>query len=595
MKTRTRLLKFEYFCAAAIFILFFGRPGCSGENSHTKLDGLFKDAWEFRLTENPLFATSVGDHRYNDRLPSVTIQDRERRVEKTREYLGRLHRVDRDVLSPEDKISYDIFEHLALDEIAEFEHKAYLIPITNRSGFHVSFAELPNRIPLEAVRDYENYIARLQSFDSYTQQYISIMREGIKSGFVLARIVLEGYEASIESHIVGDITKSVYYKPFDSFPSTVSDADRDRFRESGKQAIFQHVIPGYESFLNFMANEYVPACRQTISASDLPGGKSYYEYLVRHHTTLDLSPEEIHEIGMKEVNRIREEMEGIIAKVKFRGDFKKFVYSLRTDPKFYAKTPEALLDRASSICKRMDGELPRLFETLPRLPYGIKRVPEYIAPKTTGAYYQAPTGDGTRAGFYFLNTYDLNSRPLYVLEALSFHEAVPGHHLQIALQQEMKDVPQFRRFAGLTAFVEGWALYSERLGLEVGFYTDPYSDFGRLTYEMWRACRLVVDTGMHSLGWSRQKAIDFMADHTALSLHEITTEVDRYISWPGQALAYKMGELKIRELRDRAQISLGEKFDVREFHAVVLENGSLPLDILEHQVNAFISSQLGIE
>jgi uncharacterized protein (DUF885 family) len=589
MKKRTRLLQFEYSCAAAIFILSFGWSGCSSENAETALDALFVDAWEFRLKEDPLFATSAGDHRYNDRLPSVTIQDRVRRVEKTREFLGRLHRIDRDAVSPDDKISYDIFELLALDEIAEFEHKGYLMPITNRSGFHVSFADLPNRIPLETVQDYENYIVRLRLFDSYAQQYISIMQEGIRSGFVLPRIVLDGYEASIETHIVKDVTESVYYNPFDSFPSTVSDTDCDRFRESGKQAISRHVIPGYERFLNFMANEYVPACRQTISASDLPGGKSYYEYLVRHHTTLDLLTEEIHEIGRKEVSRIRAEMEGIIETVKFKGDFKTFVLFLRTDKKFYAKTPDGLLGRASSICKKMDGELPRLFKTLPRLPYGIKRIPEYIASKTTGAYYQAPTGDGTKAGFYFLNTHDLNSRPLYVLEALSFHEAVPGHHLQIALQQEMIDVPQFRRFAGLTAFVEGWALYSERLGLEVGFYTDPYSDFGRLTYEMWRACRLVVDTGIHALGWSRQQAIDFMAAHTALSLHEITTEVDRYISWPGQALAYKMGELKIRELRDRAETTLGERFDVREFHTVVLMNGSLPLDILEDQVNAFIA------
>jgi uncharacterized protein (DUF885 family) len=310
---------------------------------------------------------------------------------------------------------------------------------------------------------------------------------------------------------------------------------------------------------------------------------------VRKYTTLDVTPEEVHGIGIREVARIRKEMDAIIRKVEFKGDFKAFVEFLRTSPQFYAKTPEELEKEVAYVLKKMDGHLPELFKTLPRTPYGVKRIPDYLAPRTTTAYYQPPPGDGTRAGFYFLNTYNLKSRPLYEIEALSLHEAVPGHHLQLALQQELPDMPEFRRFAGFTVFIEGWALYSERLGLEVGFYQDPYRDFGRLTYEMWRACRLVVDTGIHHLGWTRKQAVQFMADNTALSIHNITAEVDRYIAWPGQALAYKMGELKIRALRKSAEKQLGTKFDIREFHEVVLGSGSVPLAVLEENVQHYIS------
>jgi len=311
---------------------------------------------------------------------------------------------------------------------------------------------------------------------------------------------------------------------------------------------------------------------------------------VRQYTTLDLTPEAVHETGLAEVKRIRGEMEELIREIGFDGDFAKFVEHLRTDPAFYATTPEQLLKETSLVLKRMDGELPRLFKRLPRVPYGIREVPDYIAPITTTAYYMPSSGDGSRAGFYYVNTYDLKSRPLYEIEALSLHEAVPGHHLQIALQQELSELPPFRRFAGFTAFVEGWGLYSERLGLEVGFYEDPYQNFGRLSYEMWRACRLVVDTGIHYLGWTREQAIQFMADNSAMTLLNITNEVDRYIAWPGQALAYKTGELKIRQLRAEAEEKLGVNFDIREFHDVVLRSGAVPLDVLEANVRSYIET-----
>jgi uncharacterized protein (DUF885 family) len=378
------------------------------------------------------------------------------------------------------------------------------------------------------------------------------------------------------------------YKPFDDFPLGVAASDHARLRAAASEAIAGSVVPGYAALQTFMGDEYAPAGRETIGASGLPNGRAYYEHRVRRFTTMDVTPEQVHQTGLDEVARIRAEMDAVIVETGFDGSFEEFVEFLRTDPRFYVDDADDLMKEVALVLKKMDGQLPKLFKTLPRTPYGIKRVPDYIAPRTTTAYYNGPAGDGTRAGFYFVNCYDLASRPLYEIEALSLHEAVPGHHLQTAIQMELEDAPMFRRFIWVVAFGEGWALYSERLGLETGFYEDPYSDFGRLTYEMWRACRLVVDTGIHYMGWTRQRAIDFMAKNSALTIHNITTEVDRYISWPGQALGYKIGELKIRELRRRAERELGPGFDLRGFHDVVLGSGAVPLDVLEANVVAWI-------
>jgi len=550
---------------------------------------LVDQLWQFELEESPLFATDVGDHRYDDRLPEVSLAARKKGADTRQQFLQRLAAINRSALDRPDQINYDILRRQLGDEVSEYKFGSYLMPITNRSGFHISFPELAKRVPLRTVEDYENYIARLAAFDEYAQGYMALMREGIKQSRTLPAVVLEGYRPVIESQVVDDPTQSLLYEPFREFPDSVPVDQRDRLREAGRQAIAESVVPGYESFLMFMTDEYVPAARSTIGAAALPDGREFYRHRVRSFTTLDVTPEEVHQIGLDEVKRIRGEMLDIIKQVKFDGDFEAFVEFLRTDPQFYATSPEELMKEVALVLKTMDGHLPELFKTLPRSPYGIRPVPDYIAPRTTTAYYQGPAGDGTRAGFYFVNTFDLKSRPLYEIEALSLHEAVPGHHLQIALQQELVSLPEFRRFDGFTAFVEGWALYAESLGREVGFYQDPYRDFGRLTYEMWRACRLVVDTGIHYFGWTRQQAIDYMAANTALSLHNIEAEVDRYISWPGQALAYKMGELKIRELRRRAEQQLGEQFDVREFHDVVLGSGGVPLDVLEANVEGYIT------
>jgi uncharacterized protein (DUF885 family) len=553
------------------------------------LKQLIAEEWEFEVREDPLFATQTGDHRFDDKLPSVTVADEERREKASRDFLKRLEAINRASLVATDGLNYDLFRRTLSDRIGEYEFKTYLMPITNREGFHTEFPQLPDRVPLENAKDYDNYCARLEACNTYIGQYIGTMRAGIKGGYVLPKVVMEGWETAVDAHIVTDPTQSLLYAPFEKFPDVIPANDRTRLTERGKKAIMGSVVPGYQALHDFMAKEYVPACRETIGASALPNGKAFYEHRIRYYTTLDLTPQQVHETGLAEVKRIRAEMDQVIAKTGFKGTFAEFVEFLRTDKRFYVDTPEQLLKEVSYICKEMDGQLPTLFKTLPRMPYGVKPIPDFIAPKTSTAYYNQPAGDGTRAGTYYMNTYDLKARPLYELEALTFHESVPGHHLQIAIMQELPDVPNFRRYTFFTAFVEGWGLYSERLGLETGFYKDPYSDFGRLTYEMWRATRLVVDTGIHYMGWTRQQAIDYMAANGALSMHNITTEVDRYISWPGQAVAYKTGELKIRELRAYAEKELGPKFDVREFHDVVLWSGAVPLDILDANVHAWVA------
>jgi len=418
------------------------------------------------------------------------------------------------------------------------------------------------------------------------------MREGLRRGMTLPVVSLDGIEATLAPHVVTDPTKSLLWRPFAEFPATVPAADRAALVSAGRNAIMSDVVAGYQDFLDFILKEYRPGARKTLGATQLPNGRTFYAQRVRAYTTLDdATPESVHETGVREVARIRAAMDSVMRVAGWTGDHKSFIQFLRTDPRFYAKTPRELLEKNAYFLKLMEGELPRLFGELPRMSYGIKVIPEYIAPRTTTAYYGQPAGDGTRAGTYWINVHDLPSRPLYEIEALASHEAVPGHHLQIALQQELTDVPIFRRFGGATAFTEGWALYSESLGKEVGFYKDPYSEFGRLSYDMWRACRLVIDTGIHSKGWSRQQAIDYLADNSALTLTNITNEVDRYIAWPGQALAYKTGQMKIRELRTEAERELGAKFDLRAFHDLVLGSGAVPLTVLAENVRHWIRSQ----
>jgi uncharacterized protein (DUF885 family) len=555
------------------------------------LERLFDDEWEFRLREDPLFATKAGDHRYDDKLPAVSLADAKRRAAAQRKFLERLRAIGRNDLSSHGRLNYDIFCRILEHRIVEHEFAGYLMPITHMDGFHADFAELPEHVVLNTTKDYENYIARLNAFKTYTAGHIELMRAGIERGFVLPKVAAKDIKGSIEPHIVTDANKSLLFKPFERFPEMISQDDRQRLSEAAREAIIDSVVPGYESLLKFVTNEYVPASRSSIAATALPNGKAFYEHRVRHHTTPELTPGKIHEIGLTEVRRIKAEMIEIIKEVKFEGDLKQFVTYLRSDERFRAETPEALMKETAFVLKKVDGELPRFFKTLPRMSFGLKQIPDYIAPESPAAYYSEPAGDGSRAAFFYVNTHDVTSRAFYTLEALCLHEAMPGHHLQIALQQELTDIPQFRRFSSFTAFTEGWALYAERLGLEMAVYEDPYSNFGRLTLEMWRACRLVVDTGMHYMGWTRQQAIDYMSDNTGMPTENVITEIDRYIVWPGQALAYKIGELEIRELRALAEHKLGDDFDVREFHDLLLTNGSIPLDALENKIHLWLTEQ----
>jgi uncharacterized protein (DUF885 family) len=551
---------------------------------------LVSDHWEAWMRWDPLFATSCGDQRYNDRLPGAGEEHYVSWRGQLQGFLRRMQGIERGGLSAEERLNFEILKRLTENEIAELGFPFYRLLLNKTGSFQAYFPVLHQQIPLDTEQDYENYISRLEELRRYFDESMALMRLGLQEGIQQAGCALEGVESSIQPHIVSDPQASIFYQPFKQFPASIPDARREALSKDAQQAVMGSVVPAYQALLEFLVKEYRPAARTSVGIAALKDGEAFYRSRIRYFTSLDLDPETIHATGQDEVRRIRAEMEAVISKMGFAGDLGGFIQHLRSDPQYYVTTPQALMEKAALVAKRMDGELPRLFKTLPRLPYGIREIPAFNAPGNTTAFYQPGAGDGTIAGYYYVNTYDLKSRPLYELEALTLHEAVPGHHLQIALQQEL-DLPNFRRFSGFTAFVEGWALYSERLGLETGFYQDPASDFGRLSYEMWRATRLVVDTGLHVLGWGRQQAIDFMAANTSLTLLNIANEVDRYISWPGQALAYKIGELKLRELRGMAEKELGTKFNLRAFHDVVLLAGAVPLDVLEGRVKEWVAGQ----
>jgi uncharacterized protein (DUF885 family) len=554
-----------------------------------ELHALFAEEWRVRLERDPLFASDMGVHEYDDRLPVETPENHRRWLEEDREFLERLHAIDRAALDEEDQLNYDLFEFVVGSRVRLARYHPYRIPILSDDGFHIGIQRMYESMPFNDVADYENYLARLRAVGDYFDVNIANMREGLELGITQPKIILEAIEPSIEGPIVANVEESVFFTPFRTFPQHVGQAERGKLRAAGIEAIETVVIPAYRRFLAFFRDEYVPGAREEMGRTTFPDGEDWYTDLARYYTTLDdATPQAIHELGLSEVARIRREMDAIIRQVEFDGTFADFIEFLRTDERFYVDEPEDLLKEASWIAKQIDGQMPAFFKTLPRRPYGVMAVPPDIAPNyTTGRYWSAPIG-GRRGGYYLVNTFALDKRPLYELAALTAHEAVPGHHQQIALSQELTGIPDFRRAFYPHALGEGWGLYAEKLGIEFGIYKTPYDHFGRLSYEMWRACRLVIDTGIHAMGWTREQALSYLADNTALSLHNVRTEVDRYISWPGQALAYKMGELKILELKERARRELGPAFDVREFHDVVLVDGGMTLDILERRVDAWI-------
>ena len=500
-----------------------------------------------------------------------------------------LNKIDSKKLNEDDLISYNLLEFILNETVIKYKYKTHWNPILSDGGFHSS---LTYRVrPITNKKSALSYLKLLKSIPNYINQQSTLIKKGIDAGISQPLVIFKGYRSTYEKHITLTAEENFYYTPFKNLPKQLSDYEKDSLIKAAKDVVLYDVIPAFKNVKDFFENIYYPYTRKSIGVSETPNGEEYYQSRIDYYTTLNETPKSIHEKGLKEVARIRKKMESIVDEVKFKGDLQQFITFLRKDPQFYAKTPEELLKHARNIAKKLDEQLPRYFKTLPRKPYGVAPVPEAIAPKYTGGRYIGTSPESTDPGYYWVNTYNLPSRPLYVIPSLTAHEAVPGHHLQGALNQELPEtIPEFRRNLYLSAYGEGWGLYTEYLAEEMGIYTTPYEHFGKLTYEMWRACRLVVDTGIHAFGWKREEAVNFMANNTALSLHEVNTEIDRYISWPGQALAYKIGELKIRELRQKAQEKLGGRFDIREFHEIILEKGTVTLGILEDRINKYIGS-----
>jgi len=576
--------------AGLLFLAESVRGDGPGADPGTQLNTLIDAEWEWRLKEQPTFASYLGDRRHNDRWPDVSLTAINRRHRHRRQVLKRLGAIDRKVLAPDDQLNYDLFLRDYAVSVESHAFRWFLVPLTARDGIQDASSRA-DVIRFESRADYQQWLKRLQSFGTYMDQTIALMQTGLDERRVHDREVMIRVPAQIRRQIVDDPVKSLFYKPFRTFPEGVTDADRKLLRNEARQAISRVVVPAYRRMQKFVDEKYLPGCFPRAGVWQIPGGQDFYAFRCRRFTTTDLTSKEIHQIGLREVKRIRVEMRKVIEQTKFQGSFREFLEFMRSDPRFYYKDAKDLLAAYREVSKRIDPQLVRLFRRLPRIPYGVEPIPMHLAPDTTTAYYRPPSADGTRAGTYFVNLYRPEVRPKYEIEALSLHEAVPGHHLQISLAMELENVPPFRRFGGYTAFIEGWGLYAESLGSELGLYKDPYSKFGQLTYEMWRAVRLVVDTGMHNDGWTRKQAIDFFAENTAKTQFDIENEVDRYIAWPGQALAYKIGELKIQELRRRAEMRLGKNFDIREFHDVVLSRGAVTLDLLEEQVQRWLAKQ----
>ena len=556
-----------------------------------RLHQLFKLDWEHSLHESPEFATEVGFPGLNDRWSDSSLEAIARRKRELQAPLKVITSIKRDKLSAADQLNYDLYKRNYDQAIEGTRFPGEYIQLTQLGGIQQDIARMLDVAPRNTVKDYEDIIARLNGVPTVVDQTLALLRKGLAAGITPPRITLRDVPQQVKNQLEPDPTKSAFLRPFQKFPIEFSETDKTRLRLAAELALKEKVLPAFTKLHEFIANDYVPGARETIACGDLPDGKAWYEFNARAMTTTKLSPQEIHNIGLSEVARIRDEMNKVIATSGFKGNFGEFLAFLRNDPQFSYTNAADLLRGYRDICKRADPELARLFGKLPRLPYGVKAIPSYAEKSQTTAYYQPGSPDAGRPGYFYANTYDIKTRLTWEMEALSLHEAVPGHHLQIALAQELEDIPNFRKHGHYTAFVEGWGLYSESLGTEMGFYTDPYSKFGQLTYEMWRAIRLVVDTGMHSMGWTRQQAIDYFLANASKNEHDITVEIDRYIVWPGQALAYKIGELKIKELRATATKKLGDKFDIREFHDQILGNAAVPLDVLESRIKQWIASK----
>lgn len=567
------------FVYAALCVLFF-HTSCKTENK-SRLDGLIETYQAYQ---------SYDEGKYPMGLPSRERYEKDARFCDS--LLTELNDLDLTSYTDSQRISAELLAFVLQDRIDYHTYERFLNPLLSDSGFHVSWPYMVR--PITNYDQAKKFLKKLNALPEYTTLQLANIREGLKKGVSQPRVIFEGYNSTYDDHLVDDYRQSFFYSPFKELPASINADQRDSLLAAAETAITRDVIPQFQRIKSFFEEEYLPNTRTSIGISDTPGGSEFYQNRINYYTTsTQYTADDIHGIGLREVARIKAAMEDIIKEVEFRGSFADFLEFLRTDPQFFAESPRQLLMIARDMAKRADAQLPRFFKTLPRKPYGVAPVPDAIAPKYTGGRYVGTDPESTDPGYYWVNTYDLPSRTLYTLPSLTVHEAVPGHHLQNALNRELGDsIPQFRKDLYLSAYGEGWGLYTEFLAAEMGMYTTPYERFGQLTYEMWRAARLVVDTGIHAKGWTRQQVVDFMAGNTALSIHEVNTETDRYISWPGQALSYKIGELKIRELRLQSEKALGPDFDIRDFHEVVLGQGTVTLEILERRINAYIEHEM---
>ena len=570
----------------ALLVLF---TGCSSESPQNQFESLLGSEWSKVVNDNPVYASSMGDLSRNTEWSDTSVENIYSDHQHQLDVLNLLDSLDISNFSEDNKVNYKLFKQEYKNSTESHAYKTFLIPFSHRGGIQLQH-ETISIVPLRNKQHYLDWIERISKIDVLVDAAIEKAKLGISEEIVPPRFLMQKVFKQIKLQAFVEPKDSPFYRAFLEIDSSIERVDIDEIQQEALNVIKLKVIPAYVKLHRFFKDEYLPACRTSIGIKEIDNGKEYYEFLARKFTTTNLSPKEIHEIGLSEVARIRDEMDIIINDVKWEGTFKSFLDDLRTNPKFYYETSEELFESYLATSKRIDPELVKLFKVLPSMPYGLKPIPMESAPDTTTAYYQRPAADGSRAGYYYVNLYRPEVRPKYEIEVLSVHEAMPGHHLQIALAMEL-DLPNFRKYGGITAFVEGWGLYSERLGYDLGLYKDPYSKFGQLTYDMWRAIRLVVDTGMHYFDWTRQDAINYFLENSAKTKQDVMNEVDRYINWPGQALAYKIGQLKILELRAKAESEFGEDFDIKDFHHEVLKRGALPLDILEEYINQWIEKE----
>ena len=546
--------------------------------------------WQKNLDENPLFASYVGDKRSNDKINSNSINQFNEERQSEIDSLNQLYEIDQSKLNEENKLNFKLKEFGLKSNIGLTDFPIYYLRLNQRGGIQ-SFYETGNRLVYNSKDDYVDWLSRLKQFPANIINSIEINKEGLSKGITQPKLITEGVVTQIDAILNSDIEDNPYLKVFlEADESIINIDEKEQLIEEAKNLIISEINPAYEELNSFLKNEYLSKSRDSIGIGDVPGGKEHYEYLAKYFTTTNLTPDEIHQIGLDEIERIRTEMNEIIKQVNWDGDFNSFLNYLRTSPRFYYDNSEDLFNAYLIMSKTIDPLLTKIFKVFPRAPYGVIPIPDESAPFTTTAYYNSPSPG--RPGYFYANLYKPESRPKYEIPVLTVHEAVPGHHFQISIAQELENVPSFRKYQGITAFVEGWGLYSEELGEFMGIYDDPYDKFGQLTYDMWRAIRLVVDTGMHYKGWSRDEAVNLFIENSAKSILDINNEVDRYIAWPGQALAYKIGQLKILELRNKAERLLGEKYDIKDFHHEVLKRGSLPLDLLEYYIDEWINLTL---